>query len=54
MVLANLNWLSKIGKAVIATKKPIIVNPLVDNPIYRFPKAEIAITEDVLAFLAKE
>jgi hypothetical protein len=56
MVLHDLNWLSKIGKAAIATnKKSIAVKPKVDNPMSRFPNAETASNQhDVPAILVKE
>jgi hypothetical protein len=53
MVLANLKKASKIGKAVLITKKIFTAKPLLDDPMTRFPKAEIASAKDVLAFLAR-
>jgi hypothetical protein len=56
MVLHDLNWLSKIGKAVIVpNKKPIIAKHLVDKPMFGFPEAKTAgIRNDLPTVLVKE
>jgi hypothetical protein len=54
MVLVHLKQVSKIGKAVLITKKIFTAKPLIDIPKSRFPTAEIASAKEVLAFLAKK